>query len=252
LKFSKKIFLSIFLFSLGSSFSYAQCNVKAQPMPNGHSSYYVFNTDASFAAPANYAPPSGLAFDANVLDRTVAESLARRSEAVDYFLSQYGIDFTSSDTAQGGNIVLYHTMNDLNWKMRTVFSGGQEVPQDGWETFESRWWFTVVGQDARLFGAWGGAGGIGVRQGTAATFGEWVINTEIPCESGPPERKAIYMSFKSEMPIFPDYLGRGAFEFVVEGDPGTDGVANGVSDLRFDPNVPGNIRVISKVIVRFE
>lgn len=237
---------------MASSIAVAQCNLKAQPMPTGLSSFFVLNTDISFPASSSYTPPSGLIFDANIMGRTPAESFAKRTEAVNYFLSQYGVDFTSSDSAQGGNIVLMHTMNDPNWNTRTVFSGGQEVPQAGWVTFESRWWFAVVGQQAKLFGIWGGASGVNVPQGTAAAFGEWVIETEIPCDSALPETGRVYMSFKTERPIIPDYLGRGSFEFDVQGDPGVDGVASGLSDLRGDTSTPGNLRVISKIIVRFE
>jgi hypothetical protein len=227
----------------------AECNWAPQPLPAGVAQQYVLNIDHQFTPPVDYELPSGADFDANVMGRDSVQSLARRQQAVDFFLSEYGIDFSAGDTDPSGSVALIYTMVDSAWLPKVVHSGGDMVLEAGWQLHEARYVMTVL-SPTMLHGTFGGIDGVMAPFGTTAVFGEWVMETRTPCRNPDSEQTGQrYFQFQSRYPFLPDFFGGAGVDYVVRDSVNNLGRAQGSLTLRYLSN--GDLHAIAKMVVRF-
>lgn len=269
---SESLFRGFFFAALALScillpgFTLAQvtCNENGQTTPEGLGSFFVLNADGVFdPMTAEYELPDGSTFDVDVLSRTQAEIDARKSEAYDFFLDFYGIDFFSgtvnpdgSVLSSDGGVILYHTAVDSRWNQRVIYSGGDEVPEEGWVVHEARFSASVLIDGYPLTGSWGGPGEP-VPYGTTIANGEWVFEKVVPCtfdsdgSSAPDQNSRIHLSYRNDIPFVPDFLNRAAVEYEVETVSGLSS-RSGEAIGRIELNIlPGNlIEAIVKIGLR--
>lgn len=241
--------VGILLLHIASVSAFAECNWAPQPLPTGLVGQYLLNVDSQFTPTPDYQLPSGASFDTNVMNRSAAEVQARRQQAVDFFLAEYGVDFTSGDIDTSGNVVLVYTMLDPLWQPRVIHSAGEMMPAEKWVFHEARYVMTVLGETV-FYGNFGGQEGVYAPFGTTAVFGEWVFESVIPCRDPVSEqRQTRYFHFQSRYPFLPDFFGGAAVDYLVRDSGNQEGRATGSLTLRYLDS--GDLHAIAKVIVQF-
>ena len=99
-----------------------------------------------------YDAPTGEDFDRIIMGRNDNEIAERKQLAVDYFKEQFGVDFTNSDSAQDGSVVLFQTYSDPRWNYRCYKLPNTRVPKSGFIVHDAQWVMAVVGAQATLYG----------------------------------------------------------------------------------------------------
>lgn len=228
----------------------AECNYAPQPIDTGLAGYYIVSTDITFDPLGNPDPPEGSVFDTTIRGRTPAEAAAFKTLAVNFFQSEYGIDFSLSDSAQGGAIVLKHEMGDPRWGYKVRYSGDEMVDQTGWDFHDGYYMLEVIGSSATLFGNYGGVGGRFANQGTKAFYGEFVVDYRTPCRNPTTElsgsRVFPYQS-SGISTTFP--FGRVAYTLDTSGVVGASGTTRGRQLINALSN--GDLHVYGHKIIRF-
>ena len=223
---------------VGSPIGWAQCNNAPQTLPNiptQLSNFFIITADQTFTDATFSEPAWGGLFDANVMGRTPTQQEDRRQEAIAFFNSRFGVDFStaiSGDvngdshpewiTPDGKFLLRYYMtpdavdaadgMPDANFGQRVVYSGGDTVPAAGWPVREAYYKMeaidTVSGHvlsgtyvsSAEVQTAYPGATSVPVLPGTFAVFGEYRIVTDYsaPCD------QYIDLQYSSIRPTYPD------------------------------------------------
>lgn len=261
-----KNYLTILAAFFYCSTCYAQvtCNQNPQTTPQGLKNFFIMNSDGVFDPMTTlYQLPSGSSFDTGVLSRTPAEIVQRRTDAYNYFLATFGIDFFSgTPNADGtvlsadGNVLLFHTAVDPRWSQKIIYSGGDNISRDGWIVHEARYAASVISSSFTATGTWGGAG-VPLPFGATMADGEWVFDRVVPCtndadgSAAPEETSTIHIRYQTQNPFIPDFQNRAAIEydlFTVSGISSTTGRAVGRIELN---QLPGDlIQAIVKISLR--
>ncbi len=221
------------------SVAWAQCNSAPQTLPNiptQLSNFFVITADQTFTDATFSEPAWGGLFDANVMGRTPTQQEDRRQEAIAFFNSRFGVDFSAADavdfnddtitdwwdTTDGRFRLRYYMtpdavdaadgMPDANFGQRVVYSGGDTVPAAGWPVREAYYKMeaidTVSGHflagtyvsSSEVQTAYPGATSVPVLPGTFAVFGEYRIVTDY----SPPCDQYIDLQYSSIRPTYPD------------------------------------------------
>jgi hypothetical protein len=178
----------------------------------------------------DYLAPTAEDFDEVIMGRDEVGKLLRRQEAVDYFIERYGVDFSFSDFAQNGNIILLHNYQDPRWNYRAYnVPGHSDIPKSGLIVHDTQYVMFVIGTEATLHGSWGGVLGTTVPGGTAAVDGEYLIQGTNRFTLGHPRN--IYIRFQSTSPIFGADSGRITFDCRLEHESLGKGLALGRQEL---------------------
>ena len=175
------------------------------------------------------------------MGRDAAAIATRQAQAFDFFLTTYGIDWSlgipvdaNNWVSPDGSMILAYTATDPRFNQRIVYSGGDNVPQDGWVVHEARYTMIVIAPSALFFGTWGGAGGELVPQATTVADGEFLIETTVPCLPTGTQTGTIHLRYQTDDPFVPDFQNRAAFEYditTVSGIPSVSGTAVGRIEL---------------------
>ena len=171
----------------------------------------------------SYQPPAGSDFDTLIMGRNAAQQAAQKALAINYFNTRYGIDFSSSDSAQGGNVILLHFSSDDLWQKKLYFGTGFRNDFATSDVYRGYYTMFVVGSSATFTGTWGGAGTV-VANGTLAEFGEFSVDVTGKCSDGTTDTTNIHFDYQyvepedfdevwvpnmSEVEITHDTLGSG-------------------------------------------
>jgi hypothetical protein len=182
------------------------CNLDPYQAPSGTSTVFFLSADGSFDPTDPGIQPSGPNdFDTLVLGRNAAQIAARRALAVNYYLTKYGIDFTSGNSALGGAVFLAKFSSDDFWGFRVHGASDYRTHQDAGE-IKMGYYAMVVWAPAgvTLYGTWGGGGGTWVPRDTVAEFGEMVIDLPQPCTDGSTQTTSFYIEYESIVPQMAD------------------------------------------------
>ncbi len=228
-------FLTVFcIFSLFAGNCFAQACVGGvdtsgnQTTPTGLTNFFVLSSEESFNAPSFstfdvVANPSidGDRFDIDKMGRSVAAQIVQRQLAVDYFVNQFGVNFSTTVNADTNHTQKSWVSNDGKWKMyhftieprynqRIVYSGGEYVPTDGWKVNQGfyRMMAESGNNTASTTGAWGELVTRTVLDSTFADFGEMRIEQRLPCVTSGFQTSNIDLNYESIRPTFLDVLSR--------------------------------------------
>ena len=233
------------------------CNQSPSVAPSGYTAYITASIEKSI--PSLDPLPGGEAFDTYVdsLPQYVRSTNALRSNAEQFFLSEYGIDFTdNADTLSAdGNFELlflsYSTetgaSNDLDPRIHNA--SGYNLTNAGGKLHAGIYYAVfnnIAETETPLTGVWGGAG-IMVPIGTLVDYGEYLLEFQVACSDNDTENytsdsvgtnsvdatEKKLIAFKSKQPALADYNNPstyGAFNFWLDApqvfeydiiDPGT-------------------------------
>ncbi len=195
-----------------------------QTTPAGLTNFFVLSSEDTFNDPAlNTFDPTvnteidGDRFDIDIMLRNVASQVAQRQLALDYFLNQFGVSFSTLVAADSGHTQKSWGSNDGNWLLlhytieprynqRIVYSGGETVPTDGWEVNQGYYRMMAISDTATTNGAWGDAATRTVQQFTFADYGEMRIQKRLPCVTSGFQTSTIDLNYETIRPTFPDVL----------------------------------------------
>ena len=211
------LFIAYYFIFTGSVF--AQCTETAQPIPEGLSSYLVIEAQKSITGVVADDPDF---FHDDLLGRSQTEIDDKKTEAISFFQTEYGVTIDSSDVVfdtTGKPVgVLRETMLNQDADLRVISAGNSFVPTGGWPTYLRRHWITITNkQGARFGGNYNGPSSGFVPFGTSVSYGEIHIIEEDDCGTTGNEFTYIY---KSKQPVFPDFQDRGVLLYEVEGISG--------------------------------
>lgn len=256
-----RIILAILLSLISFSAAQAQCNLNGQTTPAGLGNFFVMDSESLFdPMDTNYILPSGNDFDTNIISRTSAEALQRRTEAFDFINTKYGVDWNTGIqidannwVSPDGNLILTYTAVDPRFNQRIYYSGGDDVPRDGWLVHEARYTMIVVGPQATFFGTWGTAAGELVPRGTTVADGEFLVERVVSCQPSGTQADEIHLRYQTDDPFVPDFLNRAAIEYditTISGIASPTGTAIGRIELN---NLTGGlVHTRVKTIFQFD
>ena len=178
---------------------------------------------------SSYIAPTGEDFDRIIMGRDDQGIADRRAQAVEFFKTRFGIDFSNGDTAQDGKIGLFRSYLDPRFNYRAYKLGNKKIPNRGLVIHDSAFVMGVTDMEgAKFFGTWGGEEGKDVEFGTIAIDGEYLIQGTHIFKQGHP--KNMYLHFTSDLPIPEGFFNDIKFNCRIENVNGKVGVALGRRD----------------------
>ncbi len=152
-------------------------------MPSEFDGYMVFMSNGTYDPNAeNCDRLDGDIFDRVIMDRDDEAVANRRADAVDYMMTNFGIDFSDTDEAQDGKIQLIHVMVTPCLDYRAYTIGGTSVGKWGWPIYDGFYGLTVVEEGAELCGTFGEGGEGGCKPvpvDAGAVYGEYLIKAPV-------------------------------------------------------------------------
>lgn len=175
------------------------CNLDPYSDPNGTTQAFYITADGSFDPTdpmIQIADPDD--FDILVMGRNAAQRTARKALAINYFLTTYGIDFSTGDSQMGGQVLLAKFTSDDFWGLK-VHAASDYRTDAAAGTIDQGYYAMVVWAPAGItvHGTWGGVGGIWVPQNTVAEFGEMLIHVPQPCTDNSTVSSTFYMEYET-------------------------------------------------------
>ena len=243
--FALSLGLGLFLaFSGGNAEAEESSALPRAPIPSGFDGYMVFMSNGTYdPKDPNCETLDGEIFDRAVMGRDDAAVAARKADAVEYFLEEFGIDFSESDVTPGGEIELIHNMVTPCLDYRAYTIGGASVGPRGWPVFDAFFGLKVVGEGAELCGKYGVGGEGGCKPvpiDSAAVYGEYLIKA--------PVGGSIPLFYASGY-IPPEAARMGVVKCMVFSPIFGVGIAIGLKTVKGLPD--GRIRSSSRTVVTF-
>ncbi len=170
---------------------------KGSPAPAGLKKYIVFMADGALG-PNALPSISGDAFQREIMKRTPAEIEAHKAKAKQYFLEQFGLDFSRAQTVNGVEVIDEASLSSYQFNpqqhYRAYTVSGEAVPSEGWEVRDGGYVLFLT-KDTVLHGRYGGA------EGKAARASEWMIYGEYNIAA---PNQPIVVQYESPMPMLYD------------------------------------------------
>ena len=166
------------------------------------------SANGEFTDTASFLPPTGADFDSVVMGRDAAATQARQNVAFNYFLNNFGIDWSAAiqiDPATwispSGDLMLIHAMTDPRYEYRLNAMTDRRIHPVNGEVYEGVYLMVVVNPSgSAFFGNWGGAAGTFVERGMAAVHGEIFSTVPEYCNDGSMNVDTFYMEYQSLIP----------------------------------------------------
>ena len=168
----------------------------------------VMSAHGQFTDSISFLPPSGADFDAIIMGRSAADVQIRRQQAFDFFLNNYGVDWSTSTQidpatwiSASGDMLLIHAMTDPRYDYKMNATSDRRLHPANGEVFEGAYLMVVISPAGSIFhGSWGGAAGEFVPQGAAVVNGEIFSTVPVLCNDGTVDPETFYMLYQSLVP----------------------------------------------------
>lgn len=218
----------------------------SSPTPEGFNKYLVYLGEATLA-PGESSTLTDTAsvqnFQEVVMQRDSAGVAANKASARQFFLTRFGLDFTSAasadpyavETIPGAMLLGFVENPKANYRAYTI--SGTSVPDEGWEVRDGGW-LAMVTQDTVLHGEYGGQQGKLVRAGTAFVFGNYNIKMTHGEGAGHGQQgKEIIINYQSGAPLLANDDGILVFSCDLSHPQWGSGKARGVVEGKTIRNV---------------
>ncbi|MEZ4430879.1 MAG: hypothetical protein R3F65_00595 [bacterium] len=180
------------------------------------------------------------------LGRTDAEIDEQRSDAIDFYMSKFGID--AEQLIADGRATLMPFMVNPDGGYRALDISGEAVGREGWTLYDTGWQLMITDPDGVMLG---GDMPMMANMGAFMIFGEYFLYpTDVPCTCPRSYRpRPIIIEYRSGCPIHPDPMGMFFFVCDISHPVYGEGQAGGVSAAHVNPD--GSLRFNTRNVVTF-